>query len=116
MIANQNFRHRIDSDQARARWTMRMKIAGIVVIVLSAFGIVGAIDMRAEEATAATTHEAMQRLAAARELERGLRDCSTAGPGMTDVLVMVVHSPAGTGPTVTRCFRIAERSSLPRTR
>jgi len=116
MTSPEDLRHHIASYGERDRWHMGLKIAGIIVIILSAFGIVGAIDMRADEATAAATHEAMQRLAAARELERGLRACPPAGPGMTDVLLMVVHSTPDTGVTVSGCSRIAERSYLSRPR
>jgi len=135
MTAPEDLRYRIAalrrcSGQAyreRERWNMRLKLAGIMVIVLSAFGVVGAIDMQAElaaenpPAAAASSPFAKggfggfpQRLAAARELERGLRACPPAGPGMTDVLLMVVHSTPDTGVTVSGCSRIAERSYLPR--
>ena len=122
MIAPEDLRHRIAalrrcSGQAyreRERWNMRLKIAGIMVILLSAFGIVGAIDMRADVATAKATRDAVQRHAAARALERGLRACPPAGPGMTNVLLMVIHSTPNAGVTVSGCSRIAERSYLPR--
>jgi hypothetical protein len=100
----------------RDRWILRMKIAGIVAFILSAFALVGAIDMRAEEATSAQVHEHMQRLAAARELERGLRGCPPAGPGMTDVVVMVVRYESDIVPVVEHCMRFTERSYLPRPR
>ena len=111
----------------RGRWILRMKIAGIIMIIISAFGIVGAFDMRAEEAATnppATVASSpfdkgglggfQQRLAAARELERGLRGCPPAGPGMTDVVVMVVRYESDIVPTVEHCMRFAERSYLPR--
>ena len=93
-----------------------MKIAAILVVILALYGIVGEIDMRAAETTAVISQEARQRLAAARELERGMRDCPAPGPGMTDVVVMIVHSTADAGPTVTRCMRLAERPYVPRRR
>jgi len=114
MTAPEDLRYRIAGYRERARWTMSVKLAGIVMIIISAFGVVGAIDMRADEATAAATRDATQRQAAARALERGLRACPAAGPGMTDVLLMVVHSRSDTGVTVSGCSRIAERSYLPR--
>jgi hypothetical protein len=114
MTAPEDLRYRIAGYRDRERWNMRLKLAGIMVIVLSAFGLVGAIDMRADEATAAATREATQRFAAARALERGLRACPPAGPGMTDVLLMVIHSRPDLGVTVSGCSRIAERSYLPR--
>lgn len=89
-------------------------VAALIVVIFSVFAVVGAIDMKAEETTAAISHEAMQRLAAARELERGLRNCPSPGPGMTDIVVMVVHSSADSGPTVQRCMRFAEAPYLPR--
>ena len=97
-----------------ARWTNRTAVAGLIVIVLAVFGIVGAIDRRVEEETGAQVHERMQRAAAAAELERGLHSCPPHGPGFTDVIVMVVNFGADSAPTVTRCFRIAERPFAPR--
>jgi hypothetical protein len=115
MTVSEDLRDRIAVYRNRDRWMMRMKIAGIVAFILSAFALVGAIDMRAEQATEAATQEAVQRFAVARELERGLRACPAAGSGMTDVLLMVIHSRTDTGITVSGCSRIAERSYLPRT-
>ena len=114
-------RHR-DEYRNLVRWTSRLKIAGILMIVISAFGIVGAIDMQAEIASERATsneqrvthHDLMQRLAAARELERGLRGCPPAGPGLTDVVVMVVRYESDIVPTVEHCMRFSERSYLPR--
>ena len=100
----------------RARWTNRMAVAGLVVIVLSVFGIVGAIDRRVEEETAPQVHERMQRAAAAAEFERGLRSCPPYGPGFTDQVVMIMRYDTFDAPTVTRCLRIAERSFAPRRR
>jgi len=122
MIAVEDLRHRIAAYRDRLNWTMRMKLAGIMVIVLSAFGLVGAIDMQAEIASERATsneqrvthHDLMQRLAAARELERGLRGCPPAGPGMTDVVVMVVRYESDIAPRVEHCMRFAERTYLPR--
>lgn len=94
------------------RIPMQVKIAGLVAALLVAFSIVGAIDMRTEQERSAEIHEYMQRLAAARELERGYRDCPAPGPGMTDVVVMVIESSADAAPTVRRCFRFAERRSI----
>ena len=91
-------------------------LPGVVALVLIAFGIVGRIDFEVQQAAEAWNHEAMQRLAAARELERGLRGCPQHGPGMTETLVMVIHLTADSGPTVTRCIRFAERPYTPRRR
>jgi len=97
------------------RWTNRIAVAGLVVIVLAVFGIVGSIDRRIEE-TGPQVHERMQRAAAAAELERGLRACPAPGPGMTDQVVMIMRYDTFDAPTVTRCFRIAERPFAPRRR
>jgi len=99
-----------------ARWANRLAVAGVVIVVLAVFGIVGAIDKSIEEETGHQIHERMQRAAAAAEFERGLRSCPPPGPGLTDIIVMVVNSTADSAPTVTRCFRIAERSFAPRRR
>ena len=105
-------RHR-DEYRNRERWTSRIKIAGILMIIISAFGIVGAIDMQAELASERVTSNE-KRAAAARELERGLRGCPPAGPGMTNVVVMVVRYESDIVPVVEYCMRFAERSYLPR--
>ena len=97
-----------------ARWTNRTAVAGLIVIVLAVFGIVGSIDRRIEEETGPQVHERMQRAAAAAELERGLRACPPHGPGFTDIVVMVVRYEPDNAPDVTRCFRIAERPFAPR--
>ena len=99
-----------------ARWANRLAVAGVVIVVLAVFGIVGAIDKSIEEETGPQVHERMQRAAAAAELERGLRACPAPGPGMTDQVVMVMRYDTFDAPTVTRCFRIAERSVAPRRR
>ena len=99
-----------------ARWTNRIAVAGLVAIVLVVFGVVGAIDQRIEEETGPQVHERMQRAAAAAELERGLRACPAPGPGMTDQVVMIMRYDTFDAPTVTRCFRIAERPFAPRRR
>lgn len=39
-----------------------------------------------------------------------LNDCPKPGPGLTDVLVMVIRTQADRKPTITGCSRIAERS------
>jgi len=122
MTTIEDFNRNTAAKRDRERWTMRMKIAGIIMIIISAFGLVGAIDMQAEIASERATsneqrvthHDLMQRLAAARELERGLRGCPPAGPGMTDVVVMVVRYESDIVPRVEHCMRFAERSYLPR--
>lgn len=106
--------HSALSREARDRWMLRMKVAGIVIFILSAFGIVGTIEMQAEQASQDQVHQAMQRAAAARELERGLRKCPPPGEGMTDVVVMIVKYTADADPTVERCLRFAEARYLPR--
>jgi len=99
-----------------ARWANRLAVAGVVIVVLAVFGIVGAIDKSIEEETGPQVHERMQRAAAAAELERGLRSCPPPGPGLTDIIVMVVRYEPDNAPDVTRCFRIAERPFAPRHR
>ena len=51
------------------RWTNRIAVAGLVVIVLAVFGIVGSIDRRIEEETRSTAArmEQKERLAVERQ-------------------------------------------------
>ena len=90
------------------------QVAALLVVILIVFSIVGTIDMRVEEADSARIHEHMQRLAAARELERGLRTCPPPEPGWTDIVVMIVRYESDIVPVVERCMRFAERSYIPR--
>ena len=98
------------------RLPLPFQIASLLVAILIVFSLVGAIDMRVEDADAPKIHQAMQRAAAARELERGLRGCPPPKPGMTDIVVMIVRSESDTAPVVERCMRFAEASYLRRSR
>jgi len=50
MTTIEDVRRSIAACRDRDRWLLRMKLAGIVAFILSAFAIVGAIDMSVEEA------------------------------------------------------------------
>jgi hypothetical protein len=106
----------------RELWMERVKIAGIIVVLITAFGIVGAIDMRVEEATSAERHEAMQRLAAhsaadrahwiawlaAREIDYGI--CPPEDPAAPSVMVIIVENISDKHPLFRTCFRIPRPS------
>lgn len=104
MIQIEDLRERIAVYHKAERWNLRLKIAGIIVVILSAFGIVAAIDMRAEEATAAPDSR----------LTVDLADCP---PLTTESLPFVsfhIRITADDQPVVTGCTRYAKRSYIPR--
>jgi len=102
---------------ARDRWLLRMKLAGIAAIILSAFAIVGAIDMSVEQAK----DDAPFRAAADRAFWRAwleARDfdyrlwCPPDDPAAPSVMVIIIENWSDKHALVKTCLRVPEPSAL----
>ena len=107
-------RHR-DEYRNRDRWTMRMKLAGIIVIILSAFGIVGRIDMEVEQAKVEATaadRAAWRAWMNARELERGYRICPPDDAAVPSIMVIVIENVSDKRQLIKTCFRVLDAQRI----
>jgi hypothetical protein len=115
MTTPEDLRHHIASSRERDHWNMRLKLAGIIVIILSAFGIVGRIDMEVEQAkvdTAAADHAAWRAWMNARELERGYRICPPDDAAVPSIMVIVIENVSDKRQLIKTCFRVLDAQRI----
>jgi len=111
MLISDTLRRRLILDEhARERWILSMKLAGIILIVLCAFGLVARVDMEADlvEAAPSTLVPEYHRLAV---------DISGCTPprwfSVTPIVEVLIESTSDLGWTAIGCTRFAPARSKP---
>jgi len=113
MTSPEDFRHRYPSRPDR--WLMGLKLSAIIVIILSAFGIVGRIDMEVEQAkveAAAADRAAWRAWMNARELERGYLICPPDDAAVPSIMVIVIENVSDKRQLIKTCFRVLDAQRI----